>query len=93
LYESGTDIEALIKYKNLCVMKDYRKPEDRRKFLVDAVNRNIIIERLAAVKSDAEMKAMKEESELIDELMECIRKNDDSVNLRLRRKMRLKKLL
>jgi len=74
-------------------MKDYRKPEDRRKFLVDAVNRNIIIERLAAVKSDAEMKAMKEESELIDELMECIRKNDDSVNLRLRRKMRLKKLL
>jgi hypothetical protein len=74
-------------------MKDYRKPEDRRKFLVDAVNRNIIIERLAAVKTDAEMKAMKEESELIDELMQCIRKNDDSVNLRLRRKMRLKKLL
>ena len=74
-------------------MKDYHKPEDRRKFLVDAVNRNILIERLITVKNDAEMKAMKDEAELIGDLIDCIRQNDEQVNIRLRRKMRLKKLI
>jgi hypothetical protein len=74
-------------------MKDFRKPEDRRKFLVDAVHRNIIIERLEAVKSDAEMRAMRDEAQLIEELIDCFRKNDEIVHLRLRRKLRLKKLL
>jgi hypothetical protein len=74
-------------------MKDFRKKIERRKFLEQAINRHLLIERLEAVKTDAELKAMRDESLLIEELIQCLRNNNECNRLRLRRKLHLKKLL
>ena len=73
-------------------MRDYRKPENRQQFLQNAVNRNLLIQKLNAVKSEAEMKAMRSESELLEELIEVISKNDESAYFRLIMKLRMRKL-
>jgi hypothetical protein len=70
-------------------MRDYRKPENRQQFLQNAVNRNLLIQKLNAVKSEAEMKAMRSESELLEELIEVISKNDESAYFRLIMKLLL----
>ncbi len=72
-------------------MKDYGKPENRQQFLQNAVNRNLLIQKLNAVKSDAEMKAMRSESELLEELIEVISRNDESAYSRLILKLRMRK--
>jgi hypothetical protein len=73
-------------------MKDYRKPQNRQQFLQDAVNRNLLIQKLNAVKSDAEMKAMRSESALLEELIEVISSNDENAYSRLIMKLRMRKL-
>lgn len=74
-------------------MKDYRKPEERRKFLTETIRRHQLIQRLEAAKAEAERMAMRDESLLIGEVIECFRKNNESTRLRLRKKLHLKKLL
>jgi hypothetical protein len=73
-------------------MKDFRKPQNRQQFLQDAVNRNLLIQKLNAVKSDAEMKAMRPESALLEELIEVISSNDENAYSRLIMKLRMRKL-
>jgi len=73
-------------------MKDYREPENRQQFLQNAVNKNLLIQKLKAIKSDAETKAMRSESELLQELIEVISKNDESAYSRLALKLRMRKL-
>lgn len=73
-------------------MKDFRNPENRQQFLQNAVNRNVLVQKLSALKSEAETKAMRAESKLIEELISVINSNDEALYTRLMRKYFFKKV-
>ncbi len=73
-------------------MKDFRNLENRQQFLQNAVNRNLLVQKLSAIKSDAESKALQAESKLLEELIAVINSNDDALYSRLMRKYFLKRI-
>jgi len=77
---------------NLCVMKDFRNFDNRQQFLQNAVNRNLLIQKLSLLKSETEMKAMRSEAKLIEELIAVINSNDEACHTRLMRKFLLKRM-
>jgi hypothetical protein len=74
-------------------MRDFSNLETRQQFLQNTINRNLLIKRLAEIKSDAETKAMKLESELLEELISIISTNDNDSLIRFKKKMLLRKML
>ena len=77
----------------LNVMRDFSNLETRQQFLQNTINRNLLVKKLAEIKSDAETKAMKLESELIEELISTISSNDNESLVRFKKKMLLRKML
>lgn len=74
-------------------MRDFSNLETRQQFLQNTINRNLLVKKLAEIKSDAETKAMKLESELIDELISIISTNDNDSLVKFRQKMLLRKMM
>jgi hypothetical protein len=74
-------------------MRDFSNLETRQQFLQNTINRNLLIKRLVEIKSDAETKAMKLESELLEELISIISTNDNDSLIRFKKKMLLRKML
>lgn len=85
------DIET-VKQQNLCAMKDFRNPENRQQYLQNAVNRNLLVQKLSAIKNEAEAKALQTESKLLEELIAVINSNDEALYSRLMRKYFLKRI-
>lgn len=77
----------------LNIMRDFSNLETRQQFLQNTINRNLLIKRLVEIKSDAETKAMKLESELLEELISIISTNDNDSLIRFKKKMLLRKML
>lgn len=76
--------------KNLA-MKDLRNNQNRQNYLANAINRNLIVEKLKVVQQDAETKALRLEAELLSELISVIDKNDIETISRIYRRLRLNK--
>lgn len=74
-------------------MSDYMKQKDRQIFLQNAVNRNLLVRKLETLKIEAEVKALKDESELIEELIQVINIQNVDTSARLKRKLMLKSIL
>jgi len=74
-------------------MRDFSNLETRQQFLQNTINRNLLVKKLAEIKSDSETKAMKLESELIEELISTISSNDNESLVRFKKKMLLRKML
>ncbi len=74
-------------------MSDYMKQKDKQKFLQNAVNRNLLVRKLENLKSEAEFKALKEESELIEELIKVINVHSTEASSKLKRKLMIKSFL
>jgi hypothetical protein len=69
------------------------KQKDRQIFLQNAVNRNLLVRKLETLKIEAEVKALKDESELIEELIQVINIQNVDTSARLKRKLMLKSIL
>lgn len=73
-------------------MKDLRNNQNRQNYLANAINRNLIVQKLKVVQQDAETKALRLEAELLSELISVLDKNDTETITRIYRRLRLNKL-
>ena len=73
-------------------MKDLRNNQNRQNYLANAINRNLIVQKLKVVQQDAETKALRLEAELLSELISVLDKNDTETITRIYRRLRINKL-